>query len=182
MKTKKILLPILIILLTGVLSSCSNNSNENLTKEEATNIEIVKKFSEAMNNVDYDVFKEILDTNAVWYYRDKEMPNTPESERKIQSNWKSALPDMNYGIEKIFAQKDQVAVLYNYTGTHEDTLLGYPPTGNKISVGKMVIYRLKNKRKVETWVVFDEHLLRKQLSKKMITKTIVHYLNIKRSI
>jgi steroid delta-isomerase-like uncharacterized protein len=163
----KTALPVVLIISIYCFVSCYSDVSQKYTVEESTNIEIVKRFTEAMNDVDYHVFKEIIDSTATWHYRGKVMPNTPESERSIQSHWKSALPDMNYGIEKIIAKEDEVVVLYDYTGTHEDTLLGYPPTGNKISVNEMVIYKLKDGRIVETWVVFDEHLLRRQLKEKV---------------
>jgi predicted ester cyclase len=166
MKIQTTLLPVFIVLQLCILKSCDDNNSKRNTPQETMNIEIIKRFTVAMNNVEYDTFKEIIDSAATWHYRGKEMPNTPESERNIQSYWKSALPDMNYGIEKIIARGDEVVVLYTYTGTHEDTLLGYPPTSNTISVNEMVIYKLKDQRIVETWVVFDEHLLRRQLKGK----------------
>ena len=164
---------ILIALLGFFLISCRETpaergipNPEEISEKEATNIGIIKEYTEAIHNVDYEKFKEIIDPNAVWYYRGRKMPHTPENTRDIHAHWKSALPDQNYGIEIIFAKDDKVAVLFDFTGTHQGTLLGYPPTGNKISVGEMVIYRLENKRIVEHWVVFDEHLLRQQLSEK----------------
>lgn len=160
------LYPILVLALVSITMSCTNDKKAEYTEEEAANINIVKEYTRAMNEVDYEAFKEIIDTSMVWHLRGGTMSNTPESERDVQAHWKNALPDMNYGIEVIFAHNDMVAVLYNYTGTHMDTLLGFPPTGNKISVDEMVINRLKNKKVVEQWVVFDFEDIKNQLSKK----------------
>ena len=162
MKTNLLLL---LITISGITISCSNDNQKEYTEEEAANIEIIKEYTRAMNEVDYEKFKEIIDTSMVWHLRGGTMPNTPEDERDVQAHWKNALPDMDYGIEVIFAHDDMVAVLYNYTGTHMDTLLGYPSTGNKISVDEMVINRLKNKKIVESWVVFDFEDIKNQLSK-----------------
>lgn len=161
MKINKLLL-IVSVYIASI--ACSNNTQNEYTEEEAANIEIVKEYTKAMNEVDYEKFKEIIDTNMVWHIRGRTMPNTPENERDVQAHWKNALPDMDYGIEVIFAHNDMVALLYNYTGTHMDTLMGYPPTGNKISVDEMVINRLKNRKLVEQWVVFDFEQIKKQLS------------------
>lgn len=163
MKTNLLLL---LITISGITISCSNDNQKEYTEEEVANIEIIKEFTRAMNEVDYEAFKEIIDTSMVWHLRGGTMSNTPEAERNVQAHWKNALPDMDYGIEVIFAHNDMVAVLYNYTGTHMDTLLGFPPTGNKISVDEMVINRLKNKKVVEQWVVFDFEHIKNQLSKK----------------
>ena len=158
-------LQLLLIIISVSAFACSNDNQREYTEEEATNIEIIKEFTKAMNEVDYEKFKEIIDTSMVWHLRGGTMPNTPESERNVQAHWKNALPDMDYGIEVIFAHNDMVTVLYNYTGTHMDTLLGFPPTGSKISVEEMVINRLKNKKIVEQWVVFDFEHIKNQLSK-----------------
>ncbi len=155
---------LLLITIFGITIACSRDTPKAYTEEEAVNIEIIKEYTRAMNEVDYETFKEIFDTSMVWHIRGGTNPNTPEGERDVQAHWKNALSDMNYGIEVIFAHNDMVAVLYNLTGTHVDTLLGYPPTGNKISVDEMVMNRLKNKKVVEQWVVFDFEDIKNQLS------------------
>ena len=162
MKTNLLLL---LVTISVIGFACSNDNQKEYTEEEAANIEIIKEYTRAINEVDYEAFKEIIDTSMVWHLRGGTMSNTPESERDIQAHWKNALPDMDYGIEVIFAHNDMVAVLYNYTGTHMDTLLGFPPTGNKILVDEMVINRLKNKKVVEQCVVFDFEDIKNQLSK-----------------
>jgi predicted ester cyclase len=161
MKTNLLLL---LIIISVIAIACSNDQKE-YTEEEAANIEIIKEYTRAMNEVDYEAFKEIIDTSMVWHLRGGTMSNTPEDERDVQAYWKNALPDMDYGIEVILAHNDMVAVLYNYTGTHMDTLLGFPPAGKRISVDEMVINRLKNKKVVEQWVVFDFEHIKNQLSK-----------------
>jgi predicted ester cyclase len=155
-----------LITISAINIACSNNNHKDYTEEEASNIEIIKEYTRAMNEVDYDAFKKIIDTSMVWHLRGGTMRNTPEAERNVQAYWKNALPDMNYDIEVIFSHNDMVAVLYTYTGTHMDTLLGFPPTGNKISVDEMVINRLKNEKVLEQWVVFDFEHLKNQLSKR----------------
>ena len=117
-----------------------------------------------MNNVDFDVFKAYLKEGAVWQYRGKTIEWTPDSEMLIQSAWKKAFPDHEYQIQLMFAHWDTVTVLYTYTGTHTDTILGLPPTGNSIAVPEMAIFRIENNLIAEQWVVFDEYLLRQQLS------------------
>jgi len=158
-------LQFIFVIIPFIMIACSGNNKSNYTSEEAANIDIVKEYTRAMNEVDYETFKQIFDTSMVWHIRGSTMSNTPEDERDVQAHWKNALSDMNYGIEVIFAHNDMVAVLYNLTGTHVDTLLGYPPTGNRISVDEMVMNRLKNKKVVEQWVVFDFEDIKNQLSK-----------------
>jgi steroid delta-isomerase-like uncharacterized protein len=143
------------------VSSCQTSERKS-TNSKAK--DIVREFTEAMNQVNQDVFKAYLKEGAVWHYRGRTREWTPEGEKRVQSNWKRAFPDHEYRIDLIFANKDTVVVLYKYTGTHTDTILGIPPTGNQIAVPEMVVYRLEDELLAEQWVVFDEYLLRQQLN------------------
>lgn len=145
------------------LASCQTSERVDRGTIESRSIEIVREFSRALNNVDYDVFKASLKEGAVWHYRGRTIDWTPESERSIQSAWKQAFPDHQYRIDLMFAKWDTVTVLYTYTGTHSDTIMGIAPTGNSIAVPEMVIFRIEEDRIAEQWVVFDEYLLRRQL-------------------
>jgi predicted ester cyclase len=93
------------------------------------------------------------------------MPWTPEDERDTQARWKRAFPDHEYRIDMIFAKRDMVVTLLTYTGTHRDTILGIPPTGRTVAVPEVAVYRLEGDLLAEQWVVFDEHLLRQQLTR-----------------
>ena len=154
---------ILFINIIFLLHICSCQTSQK-TSDGARVKEIVREFSQALNEVDYDVFKKYLKVGAVWHYRGKTFDWTPDTEKIIQSTWKRAFPDHDYRIDLIFAKNDTVIVLYTYTGTHTDTILGIPPSGNQIAVPEMTIYRFEDELIVEQWVVFDEYLLRRQLN------------------
>jgi len=60
----------LLLMLIGffcIATACSKNNQTEYTEEEVANIEIVKEYTRAMNDVDYEKFKEIIDTNMVWH-------------------------------------------------------------------------------------------------------------------
>lgn len=57
MKINKLLL---IVSVSIASIACSNNTQNEYTEEEAANIEIVKEYTKAMNEVDYEKFKEII--------------------------------------------------------------------------------------------------------------------------
>jgi steroid delta-isomerase-like uncharacterized protein len=64
---------------------------------------------------------------------------------------RTALPDLRFTIEDIFAEGDQVAFRFVERGTHKGTWLGIPPTGNTISVSGTAIYRIANGQIVQQW-------------------------------
>ena len=127
-------------------------------------MDIVRAYNSALNDVDYEVFRASLKEGAVWHYRGRTYDLTAETEGRTQEAWKKAFPDHEYRIDMIFAKRDTVVTLTTYTGTHTDTILGYPPTGRFVEVPEMVIYRLEDDLIAEVWVVFDEHHLRRQLA------------------
>jgi len=143
--------------------SCQTSRAPNPNSSNSNALDLVRRFSQALNDLDYSVYQESLSENAVWHYRGNTHDWTPDSELAIQSDWKRAFPDHQYRIDLMFACRDTVTVLYTYTGTHQDTILGIPPTGNSIAVPEMAIFRIENDLIVEQWVVFDEYLLRRQL-------------------
>ncbi len=67
-------------------------------------------------------------------------------------------------IEDIIAEGDKVWVRFKATGTHKGEYRGLAPTGKKITVMGVDIYRIVNGKVVETgWIVEDTLDLYKQL-------------------
>jgi len=67
-------------------------------------------------------------------------------------------------IEDIIAEGDKVWVRFKATGTHTGEYRGLTPTGNKITVVGVEIYRIVNGKVTGTeWVVEDTLDLYKQL-------------------
>jgi predicted ester cyclase len=70
---------------------------------------------------------------------------------------KKAFPDLRMSIEQMVAEGDKVAVLWTFRGTHTGS--GYeslPPTGTRVEVRGITIWRIVNGRIVEEWSSFSE--------------------------
>ena len=76
---------------------------------------------------------------------------------------RAAIPDRVDVYEQIIAEGDQVGLLWKLTGTHRGNLYGIPPTGKKIDVYEVGIFRLVEGRIAEAWFMVDEAGLLKQL-------------------
>jgi steroid delta-isomerase-like uncharacterized protein len=61
----------------------------------------------------------------------------------------AAVPDMTHDITDIFAVKDKVVMRCVIRGTHKAAFEGTPPTGNKIALSAIAIFRIKNGLVVE---------------------------------
>lgn len=68
---------------------------------------------------------------------------------------KSAFPDLRLEIADIFSADEKVVVRFAASGTHLGTYLGHKPTGKRIKVHNINIYRFEGDRVVETWQLTD---------------------------
>jgi steroid delta-isomerase-like uncharacterized protein len=61
----------------------------------------------------------------------------------------AAFPDNRHKVEEVIAEADTVVLRCTLTGTHEGPFMGIPPTGRKIEVNEIHIYRLDDGKAVE---------------------------------
>jgi predicted ester cyclase len=82
-----------------------------------------------------------------------------------------SFPDWNERVDDIVAEGDKVAIRFTSTGTHRGVFAGIAPTGKKVSIQEMAIFRLANGKIVEQWGVPDLHGLMNQLTAPSASKT-----------
>jgi steroid delta-isomerase-like uncharacterized protein len=75
-----------------------------------------------------------------------------------------SFPDWNEKVDDIIAEGDRVVIRFTSTGTHLGTFQGLAPTGRKVSIREVAIYRLANGKIVEQWGQPDIFGLQQQLS------------------
>jgi predicted ester cyclase len=125
---------------------------------------IVRKFMEAYNNRDLDIFDELV---APDYYDHVFQQKGRENLKQLFTMAFEAFPDWYEAIEDIIAEGDKVWVRVKATGTHtgEWNLFGalLPPTGKKTTIMMVFIWRIVNGKLVEGWEVDDNLEFLKQL-------------------
>jgi predicted ester cyclase len=67
-----------------------------------------------------------------------------------------AFPDNHHAVEEMIAEGDTVVVRCTLTGTHEGEFMGIPPTGRRIEVTEIHVYRLREGKAVEHRVGRDD--------------------------
>jgi len=68
-----------------------------------------------------------------------------------------AFPDLRLTVQDMIAEGDKVAVLWTFRGTHTGSgYEGLPPTGTRVEVRGITIWRIVDGRIVEEWSSFSE--------------------------
>jgi predicted ester cyclase len=75
----------------------------------------------------------------------------------------AAFPDLKFSIDDILAEGDKAAVRYTITGTNQGPYMGTPPTGKKITLSGISIYKIAGGKLVESWGILDRMSLMQQL-------------------
>jgi steroid delta-isomerase-like uncharacterized protein len=110
----------------------------------------MQKFVEFINTASETLADELISPNAIFH-----VPGNPEPMRgpagylEIIGMMRGGFPDIQWTLEEMVAEGDKVAARFIMRGTHQGTFFGVPPTGKKITVQAMNIYRLSNGQFVE---------------------------------
>lgn len=83
-------------------------------------------------------------------------PFGPEEMKGTVRMVTAAFPDNRHEVQDIFAEGDRVMARVTLTGTHEGEFMGIPPTGRRIEVNEIHVYRLRDGKAVEHRVGRDD--------------------------
>lgn len=67
-----------------------------------------------------------------------------------------AFPDLKYTILDMIAEDNKVVARYRFTGTNTGSFMNMPPSGKRISVEGIGIFRIAQGRIAEVWFASDE--------------------------
>jgi len=75
----------------------------------------------------------------------------------------TAFPDVQITIKDLIAEGDKVVARLYATATNTGPFAGQPPTGKKVEIHSIRIYRIADNKIVETWAMQDRLGLMEQL-------------------
>ncbi len=127
---------------------------------------IIREYIESYNNrnMDFD------DLFAPDYFDHTHQQKGLEGMKQLMNMAFKAFPDWYETIEEINAEGDKVWVRLTYTATHTGEYLGLAPTGKKVTLTAVAIYRIANEKIVEGRFVTDQLDFLKQLGVIEITE------------
>ena len=82
-----------------------------------------------------------------------------EAVRTFRAGW----PDLHITTDELVAEGDKVLKRWTYHATHTGNLSGLPPTGKRITMSGLELFRLADGQIVESWLGYDNLSLMKQL-------------------
>jgi len=127
------------------------------------NKQIVSRiWDEIWNQGNYDTCDEVLASD---YFGHLPMMDVhgPEQFRQLVSTYRSAYPDVHLTVEDIFGAGDKLAVRWVSRGTHLGEMMGFPPSGNKIEIMGISLFRVENGKVAEEWEGFDTLKMMQQI-------------------
>lgn len=141
-----------VIAVARVPTSDRPSGGVSLSAED--NKAIVRRFMDAYNNREMDIFDELV---AEDYFDHVFEQEGRENLKTLFSMAFEAFPDWYENIEDIIAEDDRVWVRVKATGTHsgEWNLFGVrlPPTGEEVTLEMVFIWRIEDGKLAEGWEV-----------------------------
>ena len=119
---------------------------------------IARRVYEIVSTGDFGRAKEIVDPEAP----DNELlPNDPPAKlidtfEETFSEARAAFPDLNVTVEEVMAEGDRVAARVTMRGTHRGEFPGIAPTGKRVEVRVMDMFRISDGKIVEHWGHADD--------------------------
>ena len=112
---------------------------------EAQNIQVINSMTAELDKGDINAFLKYFAPDFKFRFpSNTSKPMSREEEMAMAKMMMTAIPDMEHKLTEILAVKDRVVVIYVVQGTHKAELEGIPPTGNKIAIPAISIFRVKD--------------------------------------
>jgi steroid delta-isomerase-like uncharacterized protein len=75
----------------------------------------------------------------------------------------AAFPDFTNRVEEVVSEADRAFARLTYRGTHRGEVFGVPPTNRRVEYAGAALFRFRDGKIAEVWVLGDIHGLLQQL-------------------
>jgi steroid delta-isomerase-like uncharacterized protein len=143
------------IFLSIILGALPVAAAEDISAQEAKNKAIAARvFEEIFNQAKFQVADEIYAPDFVNHglHRDATLQ---EDQNAVHAE-KKAFPDLKMTVSLMTAKDDLVTAVWTFRGTHTGSGLGLPPTGARIELRGITVWRIVNGKISEEWTSFNE--------------------------
>jgi len=121
--------------------------------------------AQVWNEANLDAIDELFSHDFVLHF----LPDGTETRgieglREHVREHRAAFPDWSEHIERMIAEGDLVVIHYVSSGTNEGRWQGEAPTGRKIRINEVSIFRIEEGRIAEQWLLPDISGMQRQLA------------------
>ena len=111
-----------------------------------------------------DLFDEIFAPDFVQYGADPDQVSGVEELRQFFVMMRSGFPDFQVTIEDLFAAEGEKVVLrFTFRGTHQGEFMGVAPTGKRVTMAGIDIFRIADGKIAELWNQEDVLVMMRQI-------------------
>ena len=119
--------------------------------QEEKNKQVIRDFTRIFKNQhNVDGVGHLFDPNFVHHFR-APLPTGLEGLRQVGIMMNGAFPDVVVTEEDLIASGDRVIERSSAVATHKGSMMGEPPTNNRVAWSEIHIYRLKDGKVCEHW-------------------------------
>ena len=113
---------------------------------------IRRLYEEVFVKWNLDLVDELVGPEFVGHEMPPGTPRGPVGFKQFYGSLRSAFPDLRYVVDDVIAEGDKVVVRWTWQCTHEGDFMGIAPTGKRVWVTGIAIYRIAGGKCVERWV------------------------------
>ena len=146
-----------------VLTGCNKKTPEGVLE---SNKQLVRQMNaEVWNKTNLDMLDKLFTPGFVLHFipDGSELIGIDSLRAHIQEHRK-AFPDWSEDIKLIVAERDLVVIQYVSTGTNQGRWLGNLPTGKRIQINEVSIFRIEDGKITEQWLLPDLFSVQQQLA------------------
>lgn len=117
---------------------------------------------EVINKQCLTVIDEIIHADYVYRTPGQEL-HGKQALRELLATYQSAFPDLQVTTDELICTDNKAVLLFTLTGSHENELMGIPPTGKQVNINGITYSRFENGQIIEEWELLDQLTLFQQL-------------------
>ena len=110
---------------------------------------MAREFARMLNEKDVGILDGLLAEDYANHNRYVE--DGREANKRFWSYWLRVFPDTEVTVEDAFAAWDKVAGRFTYRATHTGEFMGAAPTGRRVEMTSIDVWRVEEGRFVEHW-------------------------------
>ena len=120
-------------------------------------------YEEVFNRKNTAALDEFIDPQSVDHSAPVGAQGGIAGAKQVACMFLAAFPDVRFTVEDLIAEGDRVVARLTQCGTHYGMFLGLPPTGKRVQITGIEIFRFAGGKIVEHWNNYDDLGLFQQL-------------------